>query len=401
MAFLREHDLVVADGTFRVVMTPKKRIVAVLDVHESMLGPLHLAFEIDRAGYLPPHVPASVLHESMVTAGLFDDVGHFVNKAAGATFNAASHAASAIASPTIDLAKSAAAHGVHILGDLGHPLEQAAHVVMRAKLGDLNAKQFIKTMVSAAKDGVHAATHVADTLLDASKLVARAMDVPTLLTSHIPVLGDIMKKLSPYEVYQKMVTSLQHGDFKAIKKLVDEEASLAESVISLVPGVGTGISTALSAGLAALESGNPIEVAIKAAYGAIPIPPGIRQITDTVLDAVLSFLEHPHNLTDVVIQIARDKVPSGLPRDVFDTLVQLVVKHVPIQKAAGQLVEHYISQYVPAFGGQKLDEALHGLHVDAGAMLSRAANGVHLPTTLSSAPARMIQPFHLLQAAHG
>jgi hypothetical protein len=377
---LRTHDVVIADGTFRVVMTPRRRIVAALDVHESMLGPLHLAFEIDRAPHLPAGVSPHVLEQSITTAGVFDDVGHFVSKAAGDTFNAASHAASSVAHPAFDIVKAAAAQGAHVLSDVGHPLQAAAHVVLRAKLGDLNAKQFIKTIGSAAKNGVHAAMHVADTLLDASKLVAKTMDVPTLITSHIPVLGDLVKMASPYETYQHMVTALQHGDLKEVERIAKERMTLAQSVVSLVPGVGTGVSAALGAGVAALDGGNPIEIAIRVAYGAIPIPPGLRQITDTVVDSVLALLEHPHNLTDVAIQVARDEVPSGLPRDVFDTLVQLIVKRVPIQKVAGGLAEHFVKQYAPG--------------------LSSVENTVERALPGFAGAGRMIQPLHALRALH-
>jgi hypothetical protein len=389
---LRTHDVVLADGTFRVVITPKRRVIAALDVHESLLGPLHLAFEIDRAPFLPPHVSPAVLERSIATAGVFDDIGHTVSKAAEGTFHAATHAASTVAHPMFGLVKGAAAQGMHALGDVAHPLEAAAHVVMRAKLGDLNAKQFIKSMATAAKAGVHAAMHVSDTLLDASKLVAKAMDVPTIITSQIPILNQVMKSISPYEAYQHMVTALQHGDLKEMEKIAKSEITLAQSVVSLVPGVGTGISAALGAGVAALEGGNPIELAIRIAYGAIPIPPGIRQITDTVVDGVLALIEHPHDLTDVVVQIARDKVPHGLPRDVFDTLVQLIVKRMPIQKVAGGLVEHYVSQYAPAFAGHGLDAAMKGLHVDPSAVAHIADVAHAAPVAAISRGARMIQP---------
>jgi hypothetical protein len=116
------------------------------------------------------------------------------------------------------------------------------------------------------------------------------------------------------------------------------------------------------------------------AYGAIPIPPGLRQVTDTVVDSVLALLEHPHNLTDVAIQVARDEVPSGLPRDVFDTLVQLIVKRVPIQKVAGGLAEHYVKQYAPG--------------------LSSVENTVERAVPGFAGAGRMIQPLHALQAFH-
>ena len=103
-------------GAFRVVLTPKQRVVAVLDIHESMLGPLHLAFEVDRSGFLPPHIPREALERpSTVTAGIFDDIGHAVSHAADSTFHAVTHAASTVASPVVHLAKDAAADGFHAL----------------------------------------------------------------------------------------------------------------------------------------------------------------------------------------------------------------------------------------------------------------------------------------------
>ena len=394
---LRTHDVVVADGVFRIVLTPKRRVIAALDVYESKLGPLHLAFEIDRAPHLPANVSPTVLERSIATAGVFDDIGHSISKAAEGTFNAASHAATSVANPVFNLARGAAAQGFHAVGDVAHPLEAAAHVVMRAKLGDINAKAFIKTIASAAKSGVHAAQHVGDTLLDASKLVAKAMDVPTIITSKIPVLNEVMKSISPYEAYQHMVTALQHGDLREMERIAKSELSLAQSVVSLVPGVGTGISSAIGAGVAALEGGSPLDIAIRTAYGAIPIPPGIRQITDTVVDSVLALIEHPHDLTEVAVQIVRDKVPAGIPRDVFDTLVQLIVKRVPIQKVATSLVEHYVSQYAPSFGSRTFDAAMHGLHIDPSVIEHAAAPVTHLVTPVAQA-SRMVQPFHLMRS---
>jgi hypothetical protein len=382
---LRTHDVVVAEGTFRIVLTPKRRVIAVLDAPTTMLGPLHIAFEVDRSGFMP-HLEG----RSHVTAGLFDDIGHAISHAAEGAFGAASKAATTVARPAFNVLKGAAAEGTHLLAHVTpllpehtrRQLDSAAHVILRARLGDLTAKQFIKTIASAAKSGVEAARHVGDTLLDASKLVARAVDAPVLLASQVPGLGNIARSISPLEHFQQMASAVQRGDFKALERIAKQDLSMAQGVVSLVPGVGSGVSAAIGAGLAALEGGSPLELALRTAYGAIPIPIGVRQITDTVLDAVLALAARPHDLSDVAVQIARDKVPAGLPRDVFDTLVQLVVKRVPIQKAAGGLVDHYVRQYAPAFAGQQLDDALKGLHID--------------PALLR--PGRMIQPLHTLHA---
>ena len=49
---------------------------------------------------------------------------------------------------------------------------------LRAKLGDLTAKQFIRGIADAAKAGEHAATHIGDTLLDASKTASPLSSAP-------------------------------------------------------------------------------------------------------------------------------------------------------------------------------------------------------------------------------
>lgn len=252
-------------------------------------------------------------------------------------------------------------------------LESAAHVVMRARLGDVTAKQFIRTIASAAKAGVQSAQHIADSLIDGSKLVAKTIDVPAAIASQIPGLGSVIHAISPFEKFESMATALQRGDFGALKKMAESELQAAQGFASMVPGVGSGVSAAIGAGLAVLEGGSSLEIAIRAGYGAIPIPIGVRQITDAALDAVLELARHPHNLTDAAVAAARDRVPSGLARDVFDTLIQIVVRRVPVQKAGASLVDHYVRQY------------------------AGAGEGLHLGDVLAHAipSARMLQPLHV------
>ena len=192
---------------------------------------------------------------------------------------------------------------------------------------------------------------------------------------------------SPYELYQQAMTALQHGDLKSLEQMAKDRMSMAQGVISLVPGIGTGVSAAIGAGLAVLDGGGLLDIAIRTAYGAIPIPTGIREITDTVLDGVLALIEHPHDLTDVVVQVARDKVPSGLPRDVFDTLVQIVVKRVPIQKVADGLAQHYVSQYA----GVALNSLGDAVHVDTHAF-DHVADLAHGATQAASHVAAAVSP---------
>jgi hypothetical protein len=424
----RTHDVVLADGTFRVAITPKRRVVAVLDAPTTALGPLHIVLAIDRAPFLPEGVSPLILQPVTVeTAGLFDDIGHAfggvahaVEHAAEGAFNAASKVATTIARPAFDVVKAATSEGVHLLAHTvpflpeseRRKLDAASRTIMRAKLGDITAKQFIKGIADAANAGVHAAQKVGDTLLDASKVVAHVADLPVLALQNVPGVGGFVKSISPFQAWDHMASAIQKGDFKKLGDIVKQQLSMAQGVISLIPGVGTGISSAISAGLAALQGGSPLEVAIHAAYGAIPIPPGLRQVTDTVLDTVLQLAFHAANLTDVAVNAARDQVPAGLPRDVFDTLINLVVHHQPVQRVAGGLLDHFVKQYAPAGVGLDLPKALaHATDHLPGvltalpqiaAAASHAPRPLHLPHVPLALPpsARMVQPLHALHLAH-
>lgn len=115
------------------------------------------------------------------------------------------------------------------------------------------------------------------------------------------------------------------------------QAKFVQAILPFIPGVGSGISAAIGAGLALLEGGSPLEIAIRAAYGAIPIPPGVRNVTDSVLEAALSLIRG-ESITDALILAVRQQTPEGLPRDIFDTLVQVIIKGKPVLKAGGELV---------------------------------------------------------------
>jgi hypothetical protein len=383
---LRSHDVVLAEGTFRVVLTPRHRVLAVLDATTTPLGPMHIAIDIDRGPYLPSHVsPAVLTHPSFVTGGFFDDIGHAITSAASGAYHAAAKASDIVASPSFSVLTKAAGEGAALVAKATpflpegtrKAIEQASHVVLRAKLGDLDARSFIRTIGSAAKAGVSSARHIGDALLDASQLVAKVVDVPALIADKAGV-GGIVRSISPIQGFGQMMNALQHGDFERLKKIAEQQLATAQGVMSMVPGVGTGISAGLSAGLAVLHGGSGLEVAIRTAYGAIPIPPGVRDVTDAVLDAVMAFVRNPHSITDVAIQVARDRIPAGIARDIFDTLIHIVVQHHPIQKEAGALVDHYVSQYAGQVGGELGKAVAHsglgalhiaptepGAHVDA------------------------------------
>ena len=112
-------------------------------------------------------------------------------------------------------------------------------------------------------------------------------------------------------------------------------ASNTAAIVSLVPGLGTPISSAISSGLALLEGGSPLDIAIHAAYGLIPIPPGLKNVTDVVVDALVALLDHPQDIGDAMMAGLRkatlDHVPDfarGIAGQVFDTLAHLILQAV-------------------------------------------------------------------------
>ncbi len=403
---IRQHDVVIADGTFRIVLTRTKRLYAVIDATETLLGPLHLAFEVDRG------IPPDLLHREELAkrgmhppyievGGIFGDIGSFISKAAESTFNAVSKVATTVSRPVFDLTKTAASHVMQgiaaatpfLPANARHTISSAARVIARARLGDVTAKQFVQTIAIAAKAGVAGARKIGDALLDGSRLVARIADLPVHLLGKVPGVGNILKGISPLQKFDRMTGAIQRGDTASLKKMLMDDISVAQGVITYIPGIGTGISAAISAGEAILAGGKPLEIAVHAAYGAIPIPPGIRSITDAVLASVMELVKGGH-VTDVVLAAAREKVPSGLPRDVFDTLVRLIVKRVPVVKVVGGLAAHYVSHYAGAAATQVLGQAEKILDPGLAAMAKIAR-----PIGAIGAQARVLRPFLPLKVA--
>jgi hypothetical protein len=344
-------ERILAAGSFRVVLTDNYKVFAMVDAPDTVLGPLKLAVELERR-----------LPSDMVGFNL-KSIGRAVSRAAESTFKTASNAASSVAKPVFKIATTAASDGVRAVAQQASALpavarrqvEAASRVVLRARLGDVNAKNFIKGVVNAAKSGAEGARKAADALVTGTRLVARAVDLPVHIARAMPGgIGNTVASISPLQRFDKTMHAVQRGDFDAVKRIVREDIGIAQGVVSLVPGIGTGISAGLSAGLAALEGGSPLELAVRTAYGAIPIPVGIRSITDAVLDGVIALAKGGANVSEMALTVARERIPRGLPRDVFDTLVRIVIRRVPIQRAGEALVNHYVKQY----GGVVANQAL-------------------------------------------
>jgi hypothetical protein len=182
-----------------------------------------------------------------------------------------------------------------------------------------------------------------------------------------------------------------HDLINDVKRFGPMILSEVQGLVSLIPGIGTGISAAIGLAMALLEGGSPIVIAIRTAYGAIPIPPGIRNVTDPVVDGAIHFAENPKDFTDVVVKTVRDQVPAGLPREVFDTLVKIIIKHQPILKVVAGAVTDIAGQ-IPAV--QAVINAMPQVGTILPSIRQLVPNGVHvdianIPNLLQTAQAQV------------
>lgn len=238
----------------------------------------------------------------------------------------------------------------------------ASRVVWLAHAGDPGARGFVRAVVHDAVRGHARARAWADELAAARQAwLATTTGGFDLFRS----IGDA-------------ASDIGHAVDSVVKPLGGWSGILSDfqGVISLIPGIGTGISAAIGAAAAVLSGGGPLVIALKTAYGAIPIPPGIRQITDAALDAIIKLVQGG-SITDAALAVIRDALPEGIARDAFDTLAHVIGaaassgKGPPVQHAPAQMHAHYATQYTQGLGAA----VAHGLKtiVPPGAAASIAA----------------------------
>ncbi len=368
------HERVLAEGTFRLVLTNQRRLVAALDA-DTALGALRVVVNVDPGMRLTPR--RAELERSLLAHDVgfsLSDIGDVAKDA----FKAATKVVPIIAAPALTVLHQAAQQGAHFIAQhatflpaaLRNNLEAAGRVLERAKLGDVVAKQFIGAAIKAARDNIPGARGVADTLLHAHHMFEQTHDA-------------IMNATDPRKKAEHLLSALGRGDWHAVRDMAHAELGNIEGAVATIPGVGTTVASALAAADAMLEGGKPLEVAIRAAYGALPIPPGFRTITDAALEAVLALIEHGGSVTDAAIAAARSAIPDGPARPVFDALMQLVVKHVPVEKVGVRALEHFVHHY-----------AAHAIPLPA-------VPATHLLPPAPRDAERLIRPFFLAEGHHG
>lgn len=163
---------------------------------------------------------------------------------------------------------------------------------------------------------IKAAGAVIETTIDAVDTIGEAV-------GGVPVLGDVTRIVSDvYTAPLRLTRDIASGAridqavLKAAKdqvRIVRDAAPYAQIVISVVPGIGTGVSAAMSAGIALAEGRDIDEIAKAAIRGALPGGP----IAAAGFDAALKIAQG-QNVGQVALESARELIPPGPGRQAFD-----------------------------------------------------------------------------------
>ncbi len=233
--------------------------------------------------------------------------------------------------------------------------------------------------------------------------------------SKIPVVGDVAHIVG--EVWTAPVhlaTAIASGErldhalvdnFKEQLKIVKDVAPYAQTVVSLVPGIGTGVAAAIGAG-AALAEGQSITQAAKAAIrGAIPG----GAIAQAGFDAATK-IASGENVLKASLESARNLLPSDVAKKAFDIglavatgeKIQTALANGIMGLAPGQL------QSVMAAGVNALKStpglaeaiksvapgaATEGFNLAAGLLSHTGVNETSLNAVRSKLPPEVVQGF--------
>jgi hypothetical protein len=159
---------------------------------------------------------------------------------------------------------------------------------------------------------------IGDWLGDAASCCGRILEAGGKLISEIPIIGDIFTAafhlvVAPFQMALAIARGANIGDAiidaaKSAVAAVHELAPYIQAVLSVVPGIGTGLSAVISGGLA-LASGMPIDqVLIEAVKGAIPGGP-LAQAAFIVASSTISAAAHGE---DIGSALERGAVQGGM-----------------------------------------------------------------------------------------
>ena len=241
---------------------------------------------------------------------------------------------------------------------------------------------------NAVKTAGHAVGDVTHAITEESGKISKEL-------SKIPVVGGLLHGLydstffvtfGPMVMTEQVVIEGQRIDRVAMKAFQDqlkdfkEVGPYAQMVCSFIPGIGTGISAAIGAGLA-LANGQPItEVLLDGVKGALPGGPLARMAFDIAQKSITAAVEHKKfdiegvasigvgaigsalNLSPQITNILQGGlhavagIASGKPLD--KSLIAGISDALPIPDTAKKALAQAADFTVSLAQGQRVDKAL-------------------------------------------
>lgn len=160
----------------------------------------------------------------------------------------------------------------------------------------------------------------------------------------------IPKAPDPTAIVKDLAEAAASGDIKKIEDTALRYGHELGDALAMVPALGTPFAAALNTALTALESGSPLITALEALLSLVPLPtapidfkevifrPAIHIISDvvekhqSVTDAMLSSFKE--GLVDEAKSKGLPDVLTKVLNDLIDGIIQVIVKHKPIDTAA-------------------------------------------------------------------
>lgn len=212
----------------------------------------------------------------------------------------------------------------------------------------------VKVKKGSSSSPFSAVTDFAGDVIDtAGEIVTAPINVVAKATKSIPVLGDVTRIVSkaasaPIDLASSIASGARIdraviGHLKAQLKTVKEAAPYAQMVISVVPGVGTGVSAAIAAGVALAEGRSIDEIGKAAIRGSIPGGPIAVAAYDTALRVAAG-----GNVAQAAIESARAALPENV-RQAFDVGLAVVT---------GENIQNAITNGLVALAPEQVQQVL-------------------------------------------
>ncbi len=138
----------------------------------------------------------------------------------------------------------------------------------------------------------------------------------------IPIVSDVSNIIASAAAQPfKLADAIASGEridkalvdnFKRDLKIIKDVAPYVQTVVSFVPGIGTGVSAAIAAGAALAEGKSIDEVAKAALRGAVPGGPAAAAAFDTAMSVASG-----ESIDKALVEAARNRLPEGV-RQAFD-----------------------------------------------------------------------------------